>query len=202
MYFIYLGPKNEAKNFFNSSNFGKIKQNDLNTIVQYEKFYQTFEMIQPILDANSSNIVILDRTPFSELVWSPFFNRESEVYKTKDLMNNFLQLFENIKSQMLYIELTANTENLANRIILREEDYINFITAFDLLKNPTIKQNEYIDPSDPDFSKILYMINFVKEQYNSIKLLLRKNGILAETYSNNTKEDMFNCVDNILKYFN
>ena len=146
MYFIYLGPKNEAKNFFNSSNFGKIKQNDLNTIVQYEKFYQTFEMIQPILDANLSNIVILDRTPFSELVWSPFFNRESEVYKTKDLTNNFLQLFENIKSQMLYIELTANTENLANRIILREEDYINFITAFDLLKNPTIKQNEYIDP--------------------------------------------------------
>ena len=196
--FHLTSPNDEIKNFFNYNNFPDINKNDLATIVQYEKFYQTFKMFQPILDANPSNIIILDRTPFSEVVWVPFFNRESKKYKTKNLMNNFLKLFENIKSQLLYIELTVTSELLTDRIILKEDDYNNFINAFNNLKSSTSKKYEYINPNDPDSSKILYMINFVKEQYDSVKMLLRNNNILARTYFNNNEEDMFKCVDDII----
>lgn len=199
--FHLAGPNEEEKDFFNFNNFPGINKNDLGTIIQYEKFYQMFKMIQPILDSDPYNIIILDRTPFSELVWSPFFNRESKKYSSKKLMDKFLKLFENIKSQMMYIELTASSEILVDRIILKEEDYLNFINAFNNLKDSTNKKYEYINPNDPDSAKILYMINFIKEQYESVKLLLRNNGIFSKTFLNNNNEDMFNIVDYILNNF-
>ena len=189
--FHLTGPSTE-QNFINNLNdVGNISK----AAIQYLKFYDLFKAIEVIISSNMNNIVILDRTPFSEFIWVKFFGRQN-IASALTFNTNMFKEFKNICLNMLYISLDVDTEILANRILLKQSDRENFLAAFNRIYKE-ISAN--IDAStDTDLCKLLFMVQWVKNQYNSLETQLIKNNIMVKVFKNNTITQIDEIVSNII----
>jgi thymidylate kinase len=189
--FHLTSPTNDYNTFFTDYNFGYLNRRETNSIIQWSKFIQTFNMIKEILSESQRNIVILDRTPFSENIWNKFFHRENE-YNNDRIFNTFLTLYNDILEKMLYINLDVESNILTNRIAEREIDKNNYIKFFNLTyESETDRQTD-------DISKIFQVVNIMKEEFNKLLIELRKFNVNIKTYSNNNLEDINFIVNNII----
>lgn len=165
--------------------------------VQWEKFIQTYKNIKVILDESPRNIIILDRTPYSENIWSKFFDRNYN--KVKDLnidaLYNFMQLFKNLSEIICIVNLDVYNNKILHRLFTKDIDYNNYVKAFDKIYKPN---NMYTPITDTD-SKVLYMINTLKEDFNNMFLFLCKHGIETFTYENNNQDDINNITNDLIE---
>lgn len=174
---------------------GNLNHKQTDSIIQWTKFLQIFNDINVILSASPRNIILLDRTPFSENIWSEFFNRKSVYNNQSNFLLVFLKLYKELieRYSFKYISLEVNSELLADRIFQRNIDRENYINAFNVI----YQQNNNSVFND-DFSKILYMINSLKESFNKLNVLLRQYNIDVEIYANNELSDVNTIVNDIL----
>lgn len=191
-FIFHLTGPGEEQNFINGfNNIGNISK----TAIQYLKFYELFKNIETIISANTNNIVILDRTPYSEYIWAKFFKRDN-ADSAKLFNDKMFETFENINKNMVYISLNVDTDILVNRILINEEDRENFLTAFD---NYYTQDNLVItEGSDIDECKVLFMVQWVKNNYDNLELELMKNCITVQIITNNNNTDMINGVKGII----
>jgi thymidylate kinase len=177
--FHLSSPTDEYRSFFNETNFGKLDSRISNPFIQWEKFIQLFKDINIILKSCPRNIIILDRTPYSENIWAKFFNRKN-IFTDTDLLTEFLKLFQNINNEILFINLNVENSILADRIIAREIDFKNYLNAYQLL----FKNN--ID----DYNKVLIMIDYIKKEFIELIKLLNSFNIEVKIFDNNTPSDI------------
>lgn len=186
--------------FFNETVFGKIPTEFSNGLIQWEKFLQLFSNIDIILKASTRNIVILDRTPYSENIWLKFFGRSNK-FNNEQILKNFINEFQLLNENILFVNLDVENKILTNRILLKDIDSLNFIKAFNKLF--ITKQHEYNEQIQfNESSKIMYMVNVLKEEFNNLFLLLRKNKIDVVTFQNNFESDLKIIIPELLKNFN
>ena len=194
---IYVKKHPNQGCFFISYNFGDLNHKVTDSIIQWSKFVELFNNIKIILSANPHNIVILDRTPYSENIWNNFFNRQNS-YQNTNILKQFLQNFKDLNEEILYINLDVDNTILVNRILKKENDYKNYVNAFDSLYNKKYN-NLYPNYNADDISsKIYYMINFLKEQFNKLFIELRYNNIEVKTLKNETESDINNIITTII----
>lgn len=245
--FHLSGPNKEYSSFFTPDKFGKLDNEMTDSLIQWEKFIQLYSDIKTILCASTRNVVILDRTPYSENIWNRFFYRKNK-FENDKIMLHFLKMFELLNEEISFINLDVDSKILSNRILTREEDYKNYTRAFDMLfshhhghhghhhghhghhshehrypehphfprSKPGLnpydvcpKDDDFFNPyfgphggwmdTDNDLGKIMYMVNFLKEEFNKLFVLLRKYNIDVITYTNNSKSDVQTIIMNILK---
>ena len=195
--FHLTSPNKLYEEFFISYNFGDLNHKVTDSIIQWSKFVELFNNIKIILSANPHNIVILDRTPYSENIWNNFFNRQNS-YQNTNILKQFLQNFKDLNEEILYINLDVDNTILVNRILKKENDYKNYVNAFDSLYNKKYN-NLYPNYNADDISsKIYYMINFLKEQFNKLFIELRYNNIEVKTLKNETESDINNIITTII----
>lgn len=155
--------------------------NDDKSLIQLAKFNDEYDLFREILNANSRNIIILDRSHFGEYVWTRYWNRVgkyTDYLFTDEFFNRHKDLFDN----MLYINFFMSDINkLADRINLFEEDkriftengksvlenisdvYKMFNELLDIVKEHQIK-NISLDNN----STIEYLDILVKNTFNQL----------------------------------
>lgn len=171
--------------------FGNLDKQKSDSIIQWSKFLNLFNNIKIILSASIRNIIILDRTPYSENIWNQFFNRTNP-YQNDIILKTFLSNFTTLNEEIQFVSLDVNTTILADRILVSENDRINYINAFNnLYKNIS-------SVSDDDHSKILFMVNKIKEEFNKLYITLRQYNIDVITYENNTIDSINFITNNIV----
>lgn len=163
------------------------------TVTQYLKFYELFKAIKVIISSNPNNIVILDRTPYSEYIWTKFFGRNG-IDSARIFNNNMFKAFQQINSSMLYVSLNVDTEILTDRILTQEQDRKNFLTAFDKI----YKQNNMIYTGDMDTCKVLFMVQWIKNSYKELELELTKNNIFVKEFNNNVLDNINDTISLII----
>lgn len=197
-YVIHLnGPVEDLNNILERPNCFDKTMEYAPFFIQWEKFIQTYKMIKVVLDESLRNIIILDRTPYSEQIWTKFFDRNYN--KVKNLNNHalceFMQLFKQLSETICIVNLDVNNNKILHRLFSKDEDYNNYVNAFDKIYKPT---TTYTPITDTD-SKVLYMINTLKQEFNNMFLFLCKYGIETYTYENNTQEDINNITIDLIE---
>ena len=175
--FHLTSPSYEYKTLFLSEIFDDISKEETNSIIQWTKFFQLFNNIKTLLNANDKIIIILDRTPFSESIWINFFKRKSK-YNTDKIFLKFVSLFKELYNMFLYINLEVDTNILLSRMPFDKEDYQNYLTAY---------ENGVFDPNpkhNNDY-KVKFMIDHVKKLYGNLEKLLKTYNIDVISYKNN-----------------
>lgn len=179
--FHLTSPSYEYNTFFTKDIFDNIDKVETNSIIQWTKFFQLFNNIKTILNSNEKTIVILDRTPFSESIWINFFKRQSK-YNTDKIFLKFLNLFRDLYNEFMYISLDVDTDILAARINESEEDFQNYLTAYE---NGVYDPN----PTHDNNYKVKFMINHVKKLYKNLETLLKSYKIDIYCWKNNNLTD-------------
>ncbi len=155
--------------------------NDDKSLIQLAKFNDEYDLFREILNANSRNIIILDRSHFGEYVWTRYWNRVGKYTNylfSEEFFNRHKDLFDN----MLYINFFMSDINkLADRINSFEEDkriftengksvlenisdvYKMFNELLDIVKEHQIK-NISLDNN----STIEYLDILVKNTFNQL----------------------------------
>lgn len=257
--FHLSGPDKEYKEFFKHEYFGRLSNKITDSLIQWEKFIQLYSDIKTILSASTRNIVLLDRTPYSENIWNMFFCRKNN-YENDSILLHFLKMFELLNEEIQFINLDVDSKIITQRILYRDEDYYNYVGAFNRLFNdrkpfPFDKddchfdrdrdcdhynkppkhehrickpqyyygmkkedydyhchvhechdrphQNHHHDCHDHyddrhDVGKIMFMVNFLKEEFCKLFIILRKFNIDVITYQNNSERDIEYIVRDIL----
>ena len=193
--FHLTSPKSDYNGLFNQMNFGTLNNKQSDSLLQWSKFKQLFDCIKVILSADLHNVVILDRTPYSENIWLDFFGRINS-YNNENILLYFLQDYKELNNEIKFINLDVSTVKIADRILLRDADRKNYLNAFDLIydKNKLPQYNP-----DESMSKILYMVNKVKEYFNKLFVILIQNNIEVITLQNETPDDINNIIKTILQ---
>ncbi len=193
--FHLTSPTSDYNGLFNQMNFGTLNNKQSDSLLQWSKFKQLFDCIKVILSADLHNVVILDRTPYSENIWLDFFGRINS-YNNENILLYFLQDYKELNNEIKFINLDVSTVKIADRILLRDADRKNYLNAFDLIydKNKLPQYNP-----DESMSKILYMVNKVKESFNKLFVILRQNNIEVITLQNETPDDINNIIKTILQ---
>ena len=181
------------KEFFVSQFFTKSELDVSEPFIQWSKFIECFNNIKVILAANPHNIVLLDRTPFSQPIWNRFFDRGKDSVQA-GLLTYFLKYFETLNEEMLFVNLNVNTEILTQRILLSDNDRINFINAFNRLYSLDKPVR-----TETDEGKISFMIYQLKEEFNRLFVSLSRNQIDVKTFDNNIEEDFQHILDELTK---
>ena len=130
--FHLTGPDKDYKDFFIDRHFGKLSNKVTDGIIQWEKFIQLYTDIKTILCASTRNVILLDRTPYSENIWNMFFGRKNN-YENNAIMLHFLKIFKTLNEEITFVNLDVDSRILTNRILLRDEDCSNYVNAFDRL---------------------------------------------------------------------
>lgn len=195
--FHLTSPNKLYAEFFISYNFGDLNHKITDSIIQWSKFVELFNNIKIILSGNPHNIVILDRTPYSENIWNNFFNRQNN-YNNANILKQFLQNFKDLNEEILYINLDVDNTILVNRILKKENDYKNYVNAFDTLYSKKYKELYPNYNADEISSKIYYMIYLLKEQFSKLFVELRYNNIEVKTLKNESESDINNIITTII----
>lgn len=168
------------------------------SIIQWTKFHQVFNDIQTILAASCRNIVILDRTPFSECIWSSFFNRNINS-DDEYMLYMFLNKWTRLIHSMTYVNLEVDIPILVERIINKsnidgENDLTNYLNMY----NKTIATSGIVEDI-PLNQKLSIAITTVKESFSKLMVLLKNNGVTIETFNNNNEEDKNTIISTLIK---
>ncbi len=190
--FHLTGPVSKVLNLETTFSGNSSQWEHLGTLTtQWLKFETVFNNIIDILNASENNVVILDRSPYSEPVWSRFFNRNTpDGNHNWSMLKKFLEVFKDLNDQILYISLIVNGEILLNRIYQSETDLNNYVNAFQTYTGSS---------AGPAKSKVLYSMNTVREDFLIVSTWLSKFKIKQVSYENNKEIDINNNAEAIFR---
>ena len=142
--------------------------NDDKSLIQLAKFNDEYDLFREILNANSRNIIILDRSHFGEYVWTKYWDRHGKYtdYLFTDMFfNRHKDLFDN----MLYINFYISDISILEERINSSEEDKQIFTA----NGKTVVEN-IID---------------VYKMFNELFEMVRNNGIKCINIDNNSTID-------------
>ena len=182
--FHLAGPGDYCKKYFN-----EIEITNLNkSLIQWTKFIQLYETFSVILSANPRNIIILDRSPYSELIWEKFFNRISEL-NCKNNILMFCEYFNKLSDEIQFIHLDVNTKLIEERLYKKQEDLLNY---------NNYGMSIYNSMSTIEQTNVALAIETLKKEFYDLYKILTKYNIEVSFLENNTLSDIKNICNFVI----